>query len=159
VKAFALRDQPTSGRSAEDARNASFRVVQRFRAWHRIEIAADAFAIHAAAALAVSLEWHDPLGVPPRFLRYGSLSQVPAWKLATAFLSFAVVLLWSSSHHRDSAFKKRSLLEEQKLSLQDCAISAVFLAGILYFLGADAVPHGLVQGWCGAVRDPRRVPR
>lgn len=93
MKAFALRDRPTSSRSAEDACNASFRVVQRFRAWHRVEIAADAFAILAAAALAVSLEWHDPLGVPPRFWRYGSLSQVPAWKLATAFLSFAVVLL------------------------------------------------------------------
>jgi len=142
VKAFELQDRPPSSPPAEH--NASFRVVRRFRAWRRVGIVVDAFAILAAAAIAISLECHDPLGSPARFWRYGSLSQVPAWKLGTAFLSFVVVLLWTSSHDRDSAFRKRSLLEEQRLNLQDCAVSAVFLAGVLYLLGADAVSHALV---------------
>ncbi len=142
MKAFALQDRPPSSPPAEH--NEPFRVVRRFRAWRRVGIVIDAFAILAAAAIAVFLEWHDPLGAPARFWRYGSVSQVPAWKLGTAFLSFVVVLLWTSSHHRDSAFRKRSLLEEQRLNLQDCAVSAVFLAGVLYLLGADAVSHALV---------------
>lgn len=104
----------------------------------------DGLIVFAAMAVAVSIEWPTPAGGASRLWRGGALSNVATWKLLAAFAGFAVVLLWISSHHDQSTLSKRSLLEEQKLNLRDCAITGLFLASVLYLIGAESLPRGFV---------------
>ncbi|HEV2323750.1 MAG TPA: hypothetical protein VGS10_07350 [Terracidiphilus sp.] len=104
----------------------------------------DALIIFASMAIAVRIKWHTSIFVMPWLYPQGPLTNLKAWKLLAAFGGFAVLLLWTSSHHYESASRKRSLLREQKLNLEDCAISGLFLVSALYLLGADAPSRGFV---------------
>lgn len=104
----------------------------------------DALIIFGALAVAAYLEWHMTLNEALLHRRDAALSGVATGKLIAAFLGFAVVLLWTSSHHNESRLKRRSLVQEQKLNLQDCAIAGLVLVSVLYLIGAEALPRGFV---------------
>lgn len=110
-----------------------------FRALRKLALLFDASIIFAAMAVAAGIEWQAP-----RFWQVWVLSNIPQWKILSAFGGFAVVLLWASSHHYNSNLAPRTLFLEQKLNLQDCAISAVFLVAVLYLIGADSLSRGLI---------------
>jgi FlaA1/EpsC-like NDP-sugar epimerase len=118
--------------------------ARRFRGLSRLGTLLDALIIIAALAIAVHIEWHTPFRDMPWFWRYRALSNVSTWKLVAAFSGFAVVLLWISSHHRESALRKRTLLLEQKLNLQDCLVSGLFLIAALYLTDAETLSRGFV---------------
>lgn len=133
VKGSALRDAPAAMQSAG-----------RFRGLSRLGTFLDALIIIAAMAVAVHIEWRTPFRDMPWFWRQRALSNVSTWKLVAVFCGFAVVLLWTGSHHRESAFRKRALLLGQKLNLRDCLISGLFLIAALYLAGAETLSRGFV---------------
>ncbi|HEV2136852.1 MAG TPA: hypothetical protein VGR47_21715 [Terracidiphilus sp.] len=133
VKGLALRDGSTAMQCA-----------RRFRGLKRLGTFLDALIIIVAMAVSVHIEWHTPFRGMPWFWRHRALAKVSTWKLVAVFCGFAGLLLWISSHHHESALRKRALLLEQKLNLQDCLVSGLFLIAALYLAGAETLSRGFV---------------
>lgn len=130
--------------SAENAGKATPQSARLFRGLRSLGMPFDALIIFAALLISVHIEWHSPIRETLWFWREHAVSNIPAWKPVTAFCGFAVVLLWISSHHYEFALRKRTLIQEQKLNLQDCLVSGLFLIGALYLVGAETVSRGFV---------------
>jgi FlaA1/EpsC-like NDP-sugar epimerase len=139
VKGITAQDSPDNASSAESRRKGAVPSGGIFRALRNLASLLDASIILAALAGATGIEWQTP-----QFWQVGTLSNVPTWKLLAVFAVFAVVLLWTSSHHYDSAPPRCTLFREQKLNLQDCALSAVVLVSMLYLSGAEALSRSFV---------------
>jgi FlaA1/EpsC-like NDP-sugar epimerase len=144
VKGSTLQDAPEKGSPAGNARRASSRSAPLFRALRKFGFVFDALVIFAAVVFAASVEWHTALLGTLWPWRDGRLWDDSTWKVLIAFGGFALILLWISSHHHESALRKRVLLQEQKLNLYDCAISGLFLVSVLYVFGVEALPRGFV---------------
>lgn len=144
MKVTAVRATTGTCPAAERAAKAVAGPARIFRVVRRLGIFFDALAIFVALAVALHIEWRTPFGETPWFWRDAAFSDVAGWKLIAAFGGFAVVLLWTSSHHYKSVLSKHGLFQEQRLNLQDCAVSGIFLVGALYLLGAEALSRSFV---------------
>jgi FlaA1/EpsC-like NDP-sugar epimerase len=144
VKGTAVRDTSGTSPAAERAAKTTADLARVFRVVRRLGIFLDALAIFAALAVALHIESRTPFGETPWFWGDAALSDLAGWKLIAAFGGFAVVLLWTSSHHYKSVLSKQGLFQEQRLNLQDCAVSGIFLVGALYLLNAEALSRGFV---------------
>ena len=139
MKAFAMQDDSGKTLSPECMRQAADK-SERLSEWlRRFAWFFDALIIFGALAFAVRIQWQTSW-----FWRLGEISGIPVWKLLGALGGFAIVLLWISSHQYESVSVKPSLLQQQKLNLQDCAISALYLVSMLYLMGAEALSRGFV---------------
>lgn len=138
--------QHASGKrqSAENSPKAAAQSATLLRILGRSGTVLDALIVFTAIVLAFHVEWRTPLAGAPWLWTKGEFSNTTAWKLVSALGGFVVVLLWTSSHHIDSVSRQRTSLEEQKLNLKDCAISAVVLLSWLYITGAEAVPSSFI---------------
>lgn len=139
MKGIPAQDSSGNALAVEKVRMAAAQSGRVLRAMRQSALLLDASIIFTAMAIAFWIEWRTP-----RFWVGEALSNVPKWKLLSAFGGFAIVHLWISGHHYDSALAPRNLLQVQRLNLQDCAISGFLLFSALYLLGLETLSRGFV---------------
>lgn len=139
MKCIAARDTSGDALPGEKVQMAASQSERVLLALRPSALFLDALIVFASMAFAFWIEWRTP-----RFWLGEAHSIVPLWKLLSAFGGFAVVLLWMGGQHHDSTLRPRNLLQEQRLNLQDCAISGFLLFSVLYLLRLEALSRGFV---------------